>query len=472
MDEHGRGLRQLALADHAPSWSPRPRSGWRSRPSTATMPTGSRPGRRKTVAPCWCGGARAARRRTSRRRPSTCGRGCTSTAAAPMRRGAASSSRSTSPTSGSGACTAAAGRPRSRPRAARGCATPTSSSTRRATGLFAVREDHRGGGEPVNSIVALGLDRPDDAGSEVALGHDFFSSPRLSPDRRRLAWLSWDHPDMPWDSDRAVAGGDRGERADRRGAPGRGRGRGGDRPAGLVARRRALLRVGPNRLVEPPSAGRRRTDARLPDVCRICRAGLDLRRAVVRLPQRRRHPGLLRSGWSLASGDHRGRHRRADADRSALHRTGRRSASPTAARCCAPARPTGRRRSCCSSPRAETVSELARAGDLPVDPAWLAGAAGGRVPERAGPDRPRLLLPADQPGVTRRPPGERPPLIVKSHGGPDRQHLERAEPSAPSSGPRAALRCATSTTAAAPATAAPTASAWRGAGARSTSWTA
>lgn len=69
--------------------------------------------------------------------------------------------------------------------------------------ILAVREDHRAGGEAVNSIVAVGLDGPGgDAGRLLVGGHDFFSSPRLSPDGRRLAWLSWDHPDMPWDGTR------------------------------------------------------------------------------------------------------------------------------------------------------------------------------------------------------------------------------------------------------------------------------
>jgi len=64
--------------------------------------------------------------------------------------------------------------------------------------LICVREDHTGEGEPVNAIVALALD-----GSQsqqvLASGCDFYSSPRLSPDGRFLAWLSWNHPDMPWD---------------------------------------------------------------------------------------------------------------------------------------------------------------------------------------------------------------------------------------------------------------------------------
>jgi dipeptidyl aminopeptidase/acylaminoacyl peptidase len=64
--------------------------------------------------------------------------------------------------------------------------------------IVAVREDHTGAErEPINELVAVDLDD----GSERALasGDDFYSSPRLSPDGRRLAWLSWNHPNMPWD---------------------------------------------------------------------------------------------------------------------------------------------------------------------------------------------------------------------------------------------------------------------------------
>ena len=62
--------------------------------------------------------------------------------------------------------------------------------------LVAVREDHRGAGEPDNTLVAIDL--ASGAESVLAAGHDFFSNPRLSPDGTRLAWLSWDHPRMPW----------------------------------------------------------------------------------------------------------------------------------------------------------------------------------------------------------------------------------------------------------------------------------
>jgi dipeptidyl aminopeptidase/acylaminoacyl peptidase len=63
-----------------------------------------------------------------------------------------------------------------------------------------VREDHSvAGSEAVNTIVRIGLDAaPLDHGSVLASGHDFYSSPRLSPDGRWLAYLAWDHPGMPW----------------------------------------------------------------------------------------------------------------------------------------------------------------------------------------------------------------------------------------------------------------------------------
>ena len=64
--------------------------------------------------------------------------------------------------------------------------------------LVAVREDHtRAGREPVNELVGVDLE----SGGERVLqsGDDFYSSPRMSPDGRRLAWLAWNHPNMPWD---------------------------------------------------------------------------------------------------------------------------------------------------------------------------------------------------------------------------------------------------------------------------------
>ncbi len=73
---------------------------------------------------------------------------------------------------------------------------------------LAVREDHRRQtlaehGEAVTSIVAVPLDGSAAAAwDKVAVlvdGADFYSSPALSGDDR-LAFVSWNHPDMPWDS--------------------------------------------------------------------------------------------------------------------------------------------------------------------------------------------------------------------------------------------------------------------------------
>lgn len=63
-----------------------------------------------------------------------------------------------------------------------------------------VREDHSlPGREPINTIVSIDLSGAAlDSGRVLASGHDFYSSPRLSPDGRTLAYLAWDHPRMPW----------------------------------------------------------------------------------------------------------------------------------------------------------------------------------------------------------------------------------------------------------------------------------
>jgi len=69
--------------------------------------------------------------------------------------------------------------------------------------LFCVCEDHRQTDrEPRNSLVCFDLRRPGDGYRTIAAGDDFYASPATSPDGSQLAWLSWSHPDMPWDRTR------------------------------------------------------------------------------------------------------------------------------------------------------------------------------------------------------------------------------------------------------------------------------
>ena len=64
--------------------------------------------------------------------------------------------------------------------------------------LISVREDHTAPDEARNELVMI-----DVAGNGepvvIATGADFYSSPRVDPEGARLAWLAWDHPNMPWD---------------------------------------------------------------------------------------------------------------------------------------------------------------------------------------------------------------------------------------------------------------------------------
>jgi len=67
--------------------------------------------------------------------------------------------------------------------------------------LICVREDHTSiapGGQATNTIVSVYLDKENE-GEVLVSGNDFYSNPRLSQDGSRLAWLTWKHPNMPWD---------------------------------------------------------------------------------------------------------------------------------------------------------------------------------------------------------------------------------------------------------------------------------
>src|SRR5919199_3502904 len=68
--------------------------------------------------------------------------------------------------------------------------------------IICVREDHTAPSrEAVNTLVSVALKATtgDDPGYVLVSGNAFYSSPRLSPDGARLAWLTWNHPNMPWD---------------------------------------------------------------------------------------------------------------------------------------------------------------------------------------------------------------------------------------------------------------------------------
>ncbi len=63
--------------------------------------------------------------------------------------------------------------------------------------LVCVQEDHRKPGEAINTIVSISSNGE---GSPKALvsGSDFYSSPRISPNGDQIAWLSWNHPLLPF----------------------------------------------------------------------------------------------------------------------------------------------------------------------------------------------------------------------------------------------------------------------------------
>jgi dipeptidyl aminopeptidase/acylaminoacyl peptidase len=66
--------------------------------------------------------------------------------------------------------------------------------------LIAIREE-RPNGDAINAIHTLvAIDIATGRETTLDSAHDFYSSPTLSADGSKLAWLSWRHPNMPWTS--------------------------------------------------------------------------------------------------------------------------------------------------------------------------------------------------------------------------------------------------------------------------------
>lgn len=68
--------------------------------------------------------------------------------------------------------------------------------------LYCVREDHTKP-EPVNvvnQVVAVDVVTNKGDVEVLATGNDFYAAPRLSPDGTKLAYITWNHPNMPWDA--------------------------------------------------------------------------------------------------------------------------------------------------------------------------------------------------------------------------------------------------------------------------------
>jgi dipeptidyl aminopeptidase/acylaminoacyl peptidase len=74
------------------------------------------------------------------------------------------------------------------------------SSGRSPASLICVRQDHTAPPQVRNALVHLSIaDANVGAGDVLYADSDFVAYPRVSPDGRRLAFISWNHPNMPWD---------------------------------------------------------------------------------------------------------------------------------------------------------------------------------------------------------------------------------------------------------------------------------
>ncbi|HEY3020395.1 MAG TPA: S9 family peptidase [Solirubrobacteraceae bacterium] len=268
--------------------------------------------------------------------------------------------------------------------------------------LVCVRETH-GGGEAVNELVTL----PAHGGDVriVATGHDFFAAPRPSPGGERLAWLTWEHPRMPWDGTELwvdgerVAGGPEESIVCPAWSP--------DGALHFVSDRTGwwnLYRLDPDgpraltdleaELGEPLWAFGLQTYAFLDDgsiACAVAEGG-------------RTWLGRLAPGGDL---------QRVDAERSpfwTLASDGRRVAYSGAG-------PTKGQAIVVVDLERGDEEVIATAAERDLDPAWISVPREIAFPAGDGASAHALFYPPANPDATA-PEGERPPLLVLSHGGP------------------------------------------------------
>ncbi len=65
-------------------------------------------------------------------------------------------------------------------------------------GVIAVAEDHTSQGLPENYLALI--DPKTGAVTRLHSGRDFYAAPAVDSQEERLAWICWDHPNMPWDA--------------------------------------------------------------------------------------------------------------------------------------------------------------------------------------------------------------------------------------------------------------------------------
>ena len=70
--------------------------------------------------------------------------------------------------------------------------------------IFCVRETHFEKGEAKNELVAISTSKNHTI--VLCTGRDFYSSPRINPANNEICWLEWDHPNMPWDGSELYIG--------------------------------------------------------------------------------------------------------------------------------------------------------------------------------------------------------------------------------------------------------------------------